>query len=270
MLRRSPRDERPATGAAAPVVAVPAEPVAVAVDVPVDVDRLRGWFLDPARWTRFQGRQAWIDPVLGGRLRVEMADGIFTAGTFEEIGEHHIVFTWGREGDPSMPVGSTTVAVDLRPTPTGTRIELVHRGLADRGLAEEHAGGWRYHLVRLGVAASGVDQDAEVVDLFLAATVEPNPIARRGLLERTCVDDVEVADGHDITHGITSLASKLGRLVADASTVRLVRLGEVERVGALLRCDYGLRRDPDEVLERGQLVAAIDRQLHLRAVSLFG
>jgi uncharacterized protein YndB with AHSA1/START domain len=270
VLRRSPKERRPAEAAAPAVVTVPAEPVAVAVDVPVDADELLGWFLDADRWPRFQGRQAWLDPVLGGRLRVEMADGIFTAGTFVEIGKGHLVFTWGREGDLAMPAGSTTVTVDLHPTASGTRIELVHEGLVDRGLAEEHAGGWRYHLVRLGVAASGADRDATVVDLFLAATAEPNAIARRGLLERTCTPEVEVADGHDITSGVTSLASKLGRMVQDAPSLRLVRLGEVERVGALLRCDYGLRRDPDEVLERGQLVAGVDRQHKLQAVSLFG
>jgi uncharacterized protein YndB with AHSA1/START domain len=249
---------------------LPAAPVVVEVDVPVAAGELRAWFLDPARWTRFQGRQAWIDPVLGGRLRVEMAPGIFTAGTFEEIGEARIVFTWGREGDPTMPVGSTRVTIDLRPTaPAATRIALVHEGLADRTLAEEHEGGWRYHLVRLGVAATGVAADTEVLDLFLAATAEPNAIARRGLLERTCAERVEVADGNDDTTGIVALVSKLGRLVADTPTVTLARAGEVERVGALLRCRYVVR-DGDVELERGELVASIDRRRKLEAVSLFG
>lgn len=251
-------------------MSVPAGPVGVTVDVGVEAGELRRWFLDPERWVRFQGRHAWIDPTLGGRLRVEMADGVYTAGTFVEIGERRLVFTWGREADLAMPVGSTTVTVDLQPTATGTRITLVHDGIPDRSLAEEHAGGWRYHLVRLGVAASGVGRDAEVVDLFLAATAEPNPIARRGLLERTCAGDVEVADGHDDTYGITPLASKLGRLVAEAPTVRLVRVGEVQRVGSLLRCDYALRRAPDVELERGELVASLDRQRRLQVVSLFG
>lgn len=244
--------------------------MAVTVEVPVAAEQLRGWFLDPERWTRFQGRRAWIDPVLGGRLRVEMADGVFTAGTFVEIGARHLAFTWGREGDSTMPVGSTTVSIDLHPTAGGTRIELVHEGLADRSLAEEHAGGWRYHLIRLGAAASGAGREAELVDLFLAATREPDAIARRGLLERTCTPDVEVADGHDDTHGIASLAAKLGRAVQGEPTVRLVRLGDVERVGALLRCDYALRRGTDEPIEEGELVASVDRQHRLGAVSLFG
>ena len=287
MLRRGNKDQReePAAPPPAPTAAPappprpeptpfapaqPAPPVAVVVDVAVAPDALRGWFLDGDRWPRFQGRHAWIDPVMGGRLRVEMADGVFTAGTFVEVGDRRLVFTWGREGDRSMPVGSTTVTIDLRPTPTGTRIELVHTDLADQSLAEEHAGGWRYHLVRLGVAATGVGPDAEVVDLFLAATAEPNAIARRGLLERTCAPEVEVADGHDDTYGITSLAAKLGRLVSDAPTVRMRRVGEVQRVGALVRCPYALQRDPDLELERGELVAAVDRHRKLQAISLFG
>ena len=144
---------------------------------------------------------------------------MFIAGSFIEIGDRRIQFTWGREDDPSLPAGSTTVTVTVEPTgPATSRINLVHEGLPDRLLAEEHGGGWRYHLIRLGVAASGAIDDDEVVDLFLAASTEPHAIARRGLLERTCTDDVHVADGVDDTHGLTTLAAKLGRLLSGGAT----------------------------------------------------
>lgn len=273
MLRRGSKEVDAPIPASVPLTRPgigPVGPVEVSVAVRLPADQLLLWFLDPERWVRFQGRQAWIDPVPQGRIRIEMAPGVYTAGTFLAVDDHRVCFTWGREHDHAMPAGSTTVTITVTATGPGTsRVDLVHEGLPDRGLAEEHRGGWRYHLVRLAVAAGGASGDDELVDLFLAATAEPDPIARRGLLERTCSADVHVADGNDDTYGVTPLAAKLGRLVAEAPGLALVRVGAAERVGAILRCPYALRREPDLELERGQLVATLDRNHHLAAVSLF-
>jgi uncharacterized protein YndB with AHSA1/START domain len=249
---------------------IPAGPVEAVVEVRVPADQVIEWFLDPARWVRFQGRHAWLDPRPGGRMRIDLGDGVFIAGNFVEIEDRRLEFTWGREEDPSLPAGSTTVTVTVEPTgPSSSRIELVHEGLPDRLLAEEHGGGWRYHLIRLGVAASGAVDDDELVDLFLAASTEPNPITRRGLLERTCTDDVRVADGVDDTTGLSTLVAKLGRLLSGGAALRLERSGPVRRVGAMVRCDYELRNADEPPLERGELVAHVDSTGHMTAVSLF-
>ena len=55
-----------------------------------------------------------------------------------------------------MPPGSTTVEVTLEPHAAGTRLRLVHRGLAGP-MADAHAGGWANYLARLAPSPNGAD-----------------------------------------------------------------------------------------------------------------
>jgi uncharacterized protein YndB with AHSA1/START domain len=79
-----------------------------------------------------------------------MPDGAVASGTVVEAVENErLVVSWGWTGAPfEMPPGSTTVTIDLSPTPEGTRIRLSHSGLpAD--LNEHHRGGWEMCLDQL-------------------------------------------------------------------------------------------------------------------------
>jgi hypothetical protein len=71
------------------------------------------------------------------------------------------VWTWGWEpGSPSpLPVGESTVAVDLVPTDSGTLVRLTHE--LPRDAAGRHAEGWEHYLSRLAVAAAGSDPGAD-------------------------------------------------------------------------------------------------------------
>jgi uncharacterized protein YndB with AHSA1/START domain len=274
VLRRD-RDPKVRFGRGAPDPTVgepvhPARPIEAVVDVRAPAEHILEWFLDPARWPRFQGRHAWLEPRPGGRLRIDLGGGVYVAGNYLEVGERRLVFTWGREGEPALPAGSTTVTVTVEPTgPASCRIELVHEGVPDRLLAAEHLGGWRYHLIRLGVAASGAVDDDELVDLFLAATTEPNRITRRGLLERTCTHDVHVAYRDDDITGLRLLGATIGRLLTvGGGDRRLERSSSVRRAGGMLRCDYELRDDDSQVIERGELIAHVDHTRHMTAVGL--
>jgi len=42
---------------------------------------------------------------------------------------HRVLVSWGVAGNPSMPPGATEVEFTLTPTPAGTRLRLIHRGL---------------------------------------------------------------------------------------------------------------------------------------------
>jgi hypothetical protein len=55
-----------------------------------------------------------------------------------------------------MPPGATEVEFTLTRTPAGTRLRLVHRGLAP-GQEDIHAAGWHHFLARLARAAAGDD-----------------------------------------------------------------------------------------------------------------
>ena len=59
-----------------------------------------------------------------------------------------------------LPPGSTIVEITLQPHAGGTRLHLLHRGLAGP-MADAHAGGWANYLSRLAVAATGEDPGAD-------------------------------------------------------------------------------------------------------------
>jgi hypothetical protein len=145
--------------------------------------------------------------------------------------------------------------------------------LPDEAIAAAHRSGWRYHLVRLAVAAGGATGDTEAVELFLAAAAEPDDDARRGLLERTCVPNIEVADDVGGVVGIGPLCEHLGQAAKASPARHLDRVGEVRRVGALLRCGYVVverARTGTTTLEEGEVIAAVDGRGKFTALSLFG
>ena len=64
--------------------------------------------------------------------------------------------SWGVAGSTELPPGTTEVEFTLTPTPAGTRLRLVHRGLPP-SQASMHATGWNHFLLRLTLAAAGTD-----------------------------------------------------------------------------------------------------------------
>lgn len=97
------------------------------------------------------------DPALaGGAYRVDMGDGRYVAeGRYTDVVEPRLVaFTWRWLSDPDA---WSHVRVELAPTGAGTRVLLVHSGLADADGAAGHAEGWALSLDRLAdLAASAV------------------------------------------------------------------------------------------------------------------
>lgn len=245
-------------------------PIEIGVDLPIPPAEALVWFCDPNRWVRFQGQQAWLDPRPGGRLALDLGNGVMIRGHYVDVDERHISFTWGKEGDASLPPESTEVTVTVIPRPGGCALILRHTGLPDEGQSQAHRSGWRYHLLRLAVAAGGSTGETELIDLFLAASSEPDATARRGLIDRACVDAVEFSDGRSDDFGAAQISAQFARLVESGQ--RRARVGPVERRGALARCDFAIRRaDADDIapgIGMGELVAAVDGQ-KLTAVSFF-
>jgi uncharacterized protein YndB with AHSA1/START domain len=149
-------------------------PVEVSVHVPGTPAEVFGFLVDPARYVRWMGGEAELEPVPGGVYRIRMADGFSAAGRFTEVAFPHIVvFTWGfaddeaaartkREGgEPggaaAMPAGSTRVTVTLVDEDGGTRLTLRHENLPSDALREGHAIAWNAYLPRLVSCAAGGD-----------------------------------------------------------------------------------------------------------------
>ncbi len=114
-------------------------------------------FTSSGQWLRWQGIACALDARLGGVLEVTMPNGMVARGAFRElVPGRRVVFTWGWVGHPSVPPGSTTVEIDLRPEGSGTRLVLTHRDLPSSELPL-HQAGWLHYLGRQAVTAAGGD-----------------------------------------------------------------------------------------------------------------
>jgi uncharacterized protein YndB with AHSA1/START domain len=113
---------------------------------------------DPNEYVRWKGKIAHLEARPGGTFHVDFQnDKDVVDGRFVEvIPSRRVVFTWGWNGSPVVPPGSSTVEIDLEPDGEGTRLRLVHRGLPEAALAS-HTEGWDYFLPRLTNVAEGRD-----------------------------------------------------------------------------------------------------------------
>ena len=115
------------------------------------------YFTDPDRWLAWQGTEAEIEPVAGGRWRVNVTGDGFASGRVIEVVENErIVFTWGWEQGPLVPPGSSTVSIELIPDGEGTLIRLTHSGLPPDEV-EIHRLGWEHYAGRLAAVSGGRD-----------------------------------------------------------------------------------------------------------------
>jgi uncharacterized protein YndB with AHSA1/START domain len=116
------------------------------------------YFVQPELYRRWKGTGAELDARPGGGYRVMMPTGHVVVGEYVVVEPPmRVVFTWGWEGDPDLPPGSSTVEVTLVPDGDGTIVRLRHAGLPDEASAEQHIDGWQRYLGRLAVVGGGGD-----------------------------------------------------------------------------------------------------------------
>jgi uncharacterized protein YndB with AHSA1/START domain len=108
-------------------------------------------------WVRWQGESAELDPRPGGRFRVRMAEGQVVEGAYVALEPAaRVVITWGWDGHPRMPPGTTTVEFELVADGQDTIVRLTHRGIPPEDVPL-HRQGWEMFLPRLETAATGGD-----------------------------------------------------------------------------------------------------------------
>lgn len=132
------------------------------IDIDTDPATVYEHFVDAERFVQWMAPDAQLDPQPGGLIRWTHLNGDSCEGRFVElIPGHRIVFTYGWDRpDVEVPPGSTTVEITLDPIPQGTRLRLVHRGLAGP-MADAHDGGWAHYLRRLACVSEGNDPGAD-------------------------------------------------------------------------------------------------------------
>jgi len=107
-----------------------------------------------AGMTAWMGQWARLDPVPGGAFAVDIA-GHPARGTYLDVDPpRRVTVSWGFAGHDTLPPGTSTVTFELTPTPTGTRLDLLHTGLPDSEVAG-HAHGWAHFTARLRRAGRG-------------------------------------------------------------------------------------------------------------------
>jgi uncharacterized protein YndB with AHSA1/START domain len=133
------------------------EQVVVEHEVKVDAppETVFSFLADAEKVSSWWGRAQKVDARPGGSLEVEFPDqGARMVGEFVEIqAPTRVVFTFGFDGHPTLPPGSTTVEITLRADGAGTVLKLAHRDLP---ASEETVirQGWEAYLSRLGEVAS--------------------------------------------------------------------------------------------------------------------
>jgi uncharacterized protein (TIGR03086 family) len=138
-----------------------AVPFEKAVLVPLGPDETFTLLTDPERLRRWQAVTARIDLRAGGEYRFTITPGHAATGTVTEVEPgRRIRFTWGWEGDASLPPGASTVTITLEPEEGGTRVTLVHDGLTAEQRAS-HGVGWTHYLERLVAMAHNGDAGSD-------------------------------------------------------------------------------------------------------------
>ena len=116
------------------------------------------YLTESERYARWQGVRAELDPRPGGVFRVWMDADTVASGEYVEVERpRRVVFTWGWEGNDSLPPGSTTVEIDLEADGAGTTLTLRHSGLPDGESAAMHEQGWQHFTSRLATVAAAGD-----------------------------------------------------------------------------------------------------------------
>ena len=115
------------------------------------------YLTDSQRFIRWMGVGAELDPRPGGRYRIDV-DGVHIAsGEYQKVDPpRRLVMSWGWEGHPTVPPGSTTVEITLTSDRGATILKLRHLGLPGEGERRAHTEGWLQYMSQLA-AAGGRD-----------------------------------------------------------------------------------------------------------------
>ena len=128
------------------------------IDAPPEI--VFAYLTDSQRFVRWMGVGAVLDPRPGGRYRIDVDGAHIVSGEYQELDPpRRLVMTWGWEGHPTVPPGSTTVEITLTPERGATVLRLRHLGLPDEGERRNHSDGWQRYTGQLARAAAAGDRD---------------------------------------------------------------------------------------------------------------
>lgn len=111
------------------------------------------YFTESDALVAWMGERADLDPRPGGRFELTFLKMTVLGEYLELDPPRRVVFSWGHVGSAELPPRASRVEVDLEPQAGGTRVRLVHSGIASADEREKHGRGWQHYLPRLKEAA---------------------------------------------------------------------------------------------------------------------
>jgi uncharacterized protein YndB with AHSA1/START domain len=113
---------------------------------------------DPDKILRWMGTEATVEPHVDGLYLVNVTGKNTAQGKFTEvIPVHRLAYSFGWQGNATVPPGSSLVEIDLIEQNGGTLVRFTHSGLPDAETCKAHEEGWTHYIGRLAVAATGAD-----------------------------------------------------------------------------------------------------------------
>ena len=129
------------------------DPVTATIRIAAPPAEVFPYLVDPALIVEWLGTSAQLDAQPGGIFAVDV-DAYAARGTYLVVEPpDRVIFTWGVEGEDTLPSGSTTVEIRLVSDGDETVVELTHRDLPPQWRSP-HATGWISKLARLREAAA--------------------------------------------------------------------------------------------------------------------
>ena len=117
------------------------------------------YFTDGDKMARWCGRHAELEPVAGGRYRVDMGEWGVVEGRFVRVEAPTFV-------SHTVPAGESgeegLIEITITAEAGGSRVEVCQTGLGEPFLPIA-ARGWEHHLARLSVVATGGSAPADSV-----------------------------------------------------------------------------------------------------------
>ena len=218
-----------------------------------------------------EGFSAWMD----GEAEFEAVSGrpfvirfpqfaIVMAGTvLEVVADRLLVMTWGVAEGPqadSLPAGSTTVRVELKPEGDGTQVTLTQSMLPADDDPGQHEAGWRFHLSRLQLRANQAQLAGPLeaaVAAWCSAWSERDEALRVQQLADCCVEGVRYADDYTALEGRSMLAAHVGGTLHHVGYAQLSPDGPTKICRGEVLMPWRGTRDDGSVAFQGTLHARV-------------
>lgn len=223
-----------------------------------------GFFTDADAFATWMGGamgDASVEPRPGGAVRVEFPGEMVVRGEVAAVEPpRRFAFTWGYEGSDTLPPGSSTVEILLRPVEGGTRLTLRHTGLPDPATRDQHRGGFRLYLSRLAAESALAEHGDRVpglVEAWFRAWNADDPDERDAALGECLAGEGEFRHAWAALRERAALADHIATSRAVMAGIVLESAGEPELCHRWVRFPWRAVRG-GETVSTGENVGSLD------------